>query len=108
MAKGDESDLFFLCPPPGLELSHLTRCSPFLPRQSLPAPSLNIHHTVGQLSLDLQEMVAQSASPLIIPLTTATEMKSWGDLSNPFLSVKSLKKRGGEWKRASLSAEQTD
>lgn len=53
-------------------------------------------------------MVAQSASPLIIPLTAAREMKSWGDLSNPFLSIKSPLKVGGEWKGESLSAEQTD
>lgn len=33
-------------------------------------------------------MVAQPASPLIIPLTAAGEMKSWGDPSNPFPSVK--------------------
>jgi len=39
-------------------------------------------------------MVAQSASPLIIPLTAAREMKIWGDLSNPFLSVKGPKKWG--------------
>lgn len=53
-------------------------------------------------------MVAQSASPLIIPLTAAREMKSWGDLSNPFLSVKSPPKVGGEWKGVCLLSKQAD
>lgn len=54
-------------------------------------------------------MVAQSASPLIIPLTAAREMKSWGDLSNPFLSIKSPQKWGESGReRVCLLSKQTD